>query len=577
MKNVLLSIFKKSFNKKVIASIIFVSLLSVTILGTIFYLDNTRTFTPNVSKKAGTIYNKYSSNEMESASCYSLTDNCTDTSGCLPYDIPTTSATISKQVENDFITTKDNKISTFSSDIDTASYITFRQLINNGNSTFDIRNQIFRTEEMVNYFNYTYNEPTNNEVFGVTTEVGTCPWNPENSLVKIGIKAKDINISKRAPLNLVFLIDVSGSMFSEDKLPLLKQAFAALIKNLNNKDRISIVTYANGTDVLLNGVKGSHKKYIMNKINSLEAGGGTNGGEGLKLAYKVAMKHFNKKGNNRIILATDGDLNIGMTSTEELKDYISKEKNKGVFLSVLGFGNYHYNDSIMETLADNGNGNYSIIDNLSDAKKVLSNEFMGTMYTVAKDVKFQMEFNPDYVNSYRLIGYENRIMDAKDFENDKKDAGDMGAGQALTILYEINTSESTSDYLKLSNTKASNSISQNNTTSNSQNNATSNTQNDSNLNLNNAMKLDIRYKEPTSNKSQLISHNISSTHNEKLSNDFIFISSVVETAMLLNQSKYLGTTSINTIKDQLNSITLSKDKQEFKTLIDTLALNNKKY
>ena len=231
-----------------------------------------------------------------------------------------------------------------------------------------------------------------------------------------------------------------------------------------------------------------------------------------------------------------------MTSTEELKDYISKEKNKGVFLSVLGFGNYHYNDSIMETLADNGNGNYSIIDNLSDAKRVLSSEFMGTMYTVAKDVKFQMEFNPDAINSYRLIGYENRVMDTEDFENDKKDAGDMGAGQTLTILYEINSSETV--------------------------NSTS---------LNNAMKLDIRYKDPSSNKSKLVSHNISSSHNENISDDFTFISSVVETAMILNKSKYLGNTSINTVKKQLASVTLSKEQQEFQTLVNKLALNNKNY
>lgn len=549
MKNILSSKLKKVFNKKVIATVGIVSLLSVAIIGTITFLDNTPILQEKITKGGKNSYLvdaiPYTGElgiQANNSECYSQNPMGIVAGGCVLPDEPSSTATIAKQVENDFINTKDNKLSTFSSDIDTASYITFRQLINSGNSTYDIQDKIFRTEEMVNYFNYTYKAPSNNEAFGVTTEVGTCPWNSENSLVKIGIKAKDVNLKERAPLNLVFLIDVSGSMFTEDKLPLLKQAFATLIKNLNAKDRISVVTYANGTNVLLNSVKGSHKKYIMNKINSLEANGGTNGGEGLKLAYKVAKKNFNKKYNNRVILATDGDLNIGMTSTDELKEYINKEKDKGIFLSVLGFGNYHYNDSIMETLADNGNGNYSIIDNLSDAKRVLSSEFMGTMYTVAKDVKFQMEFNPETINSYRLIGYENRVMDTEDFENDKKDAGDMGAGQSLTILYEINSSETVN-----------------------------------NTSLNNAMKLNIRYKDPSSNKSKLVSHNISSAHNEKLSDDFVFISSVVETAMLLNKSKYLGSTSINTVRKQLSSITLSKEQEEFKTLVNTLAQNNKNY
>lgn len=549
MKNILSSKLKKVFTKRVIATVGVISILSVAIIGTITFLGNTPVIHEKISKKGNNNYlvdaipyTEELGIRANNSECYSQDTLDIVASKCVLPSEPSSTATIAKQIENDFINTKDNKLSTFSSDIDTASYITFRQLINNGNSTYDIQDQIFRTEEMVNYFNYSYKEPSNNEAFGVTTEVGTCPWNSENSLVKIGIKARDVNLADRAPLNLVFLIDVSGSMFTEDKLPLLKQAFATLLKNLNAKDRISVVTYANGTNILLNSVKGSHKKYIMNKINSLEASGGTNGGEGLKLAYKVAMKNFNKKSNNRVILATDGDLNIGMTSTKELKKYISKEKDKGIFLSVLGFGNYHYNDSIMETLADNGNGNYSIIDNLSDAKRVLSSEFMGTMYTIAKDVKFQMEFNPETINSYRLIGYENRVMDTKDFENDKKDAGDMGAGQALTILYEINSSETVN-----------------------------------NVSLDNAIKLDIRYKDPSSNNSKLVSHNISSAHNEKLSDDFSFISSVVETAMILNKSKYLGNTSINTVRKQLASISLSKDKQEFLTLVEKLASNNKNY
>ena len=309
-----------------------------------------------------------------------------------------------KIIENHFINTKENPISTFSSDVDTASYVTFRQLVENGYTLNDLQsNSVFRTEEMINYFTYNYTKPEGKNVFGITTEVGYCPWNKESQLLRIGIKAKEINISKRAPLNLVFLVDVSGSMASKEKLPLFKEAFASLLEKLNKNDRISIVTYADGAKVVLNSIKGSNKKGILNKVNSLEATGGTNGGEGLKLAYKLAKKNYNKKSNNRIILSTDGDLNIGMTSTDELKDYISEERSKGIYLSVLGFGNGSYNDEIMETLADNGDGNYSIIDTLSEAQKVLEGEFMGKMYTVAKDVKFQMNFDPKYIESYRLI------------------------------------------------------------------------------------------------------------------------------------------------------------------------------
>lgn len=252
---------------------------------------------------------------------------------------------------------------------------------------------------MINYFTYNYTKPKGKNVFGITTEIGYCPWNKESQFLRIGIKAKEIN------------------------------------------DKISIVTYADGAKVVLNSVKGSNKKVILNKINSLEATGGTNRGEGLKLAYKLAKKNYNKKANNHIILSTDGDLNIGMTSTDELRDYISEERNKGIYLSVLGFGNGSYNDEIMETLTDNGDVNYSIIDTLKEAQKVLKGEFMEKMYTLAKDVKFQMNFDPKYVESYRLIGYENRIMDTEDFDNDVKDAGDIGSGDELTILYELKTCE----------------------------------------------------------------------------------------------------------------------------------------
>lgn len=477
-----------------------------------------------------------------------------------------------KIIENHFINTKENPISTFSSDVDTASYVTFRQLVENGYTLNDLQsNSVFRTEEMINYFTYNYTKPEGKNVFGITTEVGYCPWNKESQLLRIGIKAKEINISKRAPLNLVFLVDVSGSMASKEKLPLFKEAFASLLEKLNKNDRISIVTYADGAKVVLNSIKGSNKKGILNKVNSLEATGGTNGGEGLKLAYKLAKKNYNKKSNNRIILSTDGDLNIGMTSTDELKDYISEERNNGIYLSVLGFGNGSYNDEIMETLADNGDGNYSIIDTLSEAQKVLEGEFMGKMYTVAKDVKFQMNFDPKYIESYRLIGYENRMMDTEDFDNDVKDAGDMGSGDELTILYELKTCETNNVNTAETNTNDPSSKA-NNVSKNTENSAANNSA------INSGITLNVRYKEPTSNKSKKFSYNIDRKLADNLSDDYMFICSIVETSMLLNCSRYLDFLEINlnTIRLQLDRINVTEDKLEFKGLVNRLYINKVK-
>ena len=478
-----------------------------------------------------------------------------------------------KIIENHFINTKENPISTFSSDVDTASYVTFRQLVENGYTLNDLQsNSVFRTEEMINYFTYNYTKPEGKNVFGITTEVGYCPWNKESQLLRIGIKAKEINISKRAPLNLVFLVDVSGSMASKEKLPLFKEAFASLLEKLNKNDRISIVTYADGAKVVLNSIKGSNKKGILNKVNSLEATGGTNGGEGLKLAYKLAKKNYNKKSNNRIILSTDGDLNIGMTSTDELKDYISEERNNGIYLSVLGFGNGSYNDEIMETLADNGDGNYSIIDTLSEAQKVLEGEFMGKMYTVAKDVKFQMNFDPKYIESYRLIGYENRMMDTEDFDNDVKDAGDMGSGDELTILYELKTCETNNVNTAETNTNDPSSKT-NNISKNTENSAANNSA------INSGITLNVRYKEPTSNKSKKLSYNIDRKLADKLSDDYMFICSIVETSMLLNCSRYLDFLEINlhSIQLQLDRINITEDKLEFKGLVNRLYINKVKH
>ena len=335
--------------------------------------------------------------------------------------------------ENSYMSSISNPLSTFSIDVDTASYTNLRRMINRGYAKEDIPKDSIRIEEMINYFSYDYPTPQNGDPFAVTTEVTDCPWNKDTKLMKIGIKAAQMDLTERAPMNLVFLIDVSGSMYDSNKLPLVQKSFCMLTENLTAQDRISIVTYAGYDEVVLEGAEGSHKDTIENAINSLSAGGSTAGADGIKTAYKIAEKYFIEGGNNRIILATDGDLNVGISSESDLTDLVEEKRETGVFLSVLGFGTGNYKDNKMEALADNGNGNYAYIDSELEAKKVLVEEMGGTLFTVAKDVKIQVEFNPEYVKRYRLIGYENRLMDAEDF------AGDMdfkvtGTTEGITAL-----------------------------------------------------------------------------------------------------------------------------------------------
>lgn len=451
-----------------------------------------------------------------------MKDNCVVESDIIP---------AKSFVENDFIFTKEESISTFSSDVDTASYITFRQFVNNNYNLLSSTNN-FRTEEFLNYFKYNYVSPKTGEMFGVTTEVGICPWNANNSLVRIGIKASENTKKENKPLNLVFLIDSSGSMCDEEKLPLLQKSLTAMLSKLDKNDTISIVTYSGSSQIILNGARGNQTAKITKALNSIVASGGTNGGAGLEMAYKTAKKHFSNSKNNRIMLCTDGDLNLGMTSTEEIKDYVSKQKASGIYLSVLGFGNTNYNDSILETIADNGNGTYSIIDTLKQGKKVLLDEFAGTINTVATDVKFQVKFDSDKIDSYRLIGYENRALNNEDFNNDQKDAGDVGAGHTITILYEINSNSALTE---------------------------------------NAMALNIRYKNNYTDKSIKQTHMIDCTPTQQPSEDFIFASAVSELVMILNNSKYLNNGSINDVITMLNTInTKDADKIEFSTLVKKL-------
>lgn len=336
--------------------------------------------------------------------------------------------------ENSFKKTAEDPLSTFSVDVDTASYSNVRRMLRSGET---VPADAVRIEEMINYFHYSYPAPTDGAPLSVTTEMYDCPWNTDNQLFLVGLQAEKIDMSARQPMNLVFLVDVSGSMYSADKLPLVQRAITMLAPELNENDRISIVTYAGCESVVLEGCSGANQTDITDAINSLSAGGSTAGEAGIRKAYEIAEKYFIEGGNNRIMLATDGDLNVGMSSPEELKKLVEEKRRSGVFLSVLGFGTGNIKDDNMETLADNGNGSYAYIDSELEARKVLVQEMGGTLYTVAKDVKLQLEFAPEMVDSYRLIGYENRLLANEDFANDAVDAGEIGSGHSVTALYEL--------------------------------------------------------------------------------------------------------------------------------------------
>ena len=354
--------------------------------------------------------------------------------GAMPLAYTQNTEEYNKFAANRFLPALNEPLSTFSIDVDNAAYSNVRRFINQG--TFPPVDAI-RTEEFLNYFTYNYPAPQEKDPVSITTEVSNAPWNTQHKLVHIGIKAKEVSTDNLPASNLVFLIDVSGSMSDANKLPLLKSSLKLLVKQLRPQDRVAIVTYANHTKEVLASTPGSDKAKILDAIDGLYASGGTAGGDGIQRAYRVAESNFTKGGNNRIILATDGDFNIGISSPRELEKMIETKRTSGIYLTVLGFGMGNYKDNRMKVLAEKGNGNHAYIDNLTEAKKVLVNEFGGTLFTVAKDVKIQVEFNPAKVQAYRLIGYESRLLEAKDFNDDTKDAGEMGAGHSVTALYEI--------------------------------------------------------------------------------------------------------------------------------------------
>ena len=450
--------------------------------------------------------------------------------------------------ENVFKKASVSPLSTFSIDTDTASYSNMCRFIISGQIPPD---GSIRSEELINYFDYDMPDPVNGDPFAVNTEIAECPWNSANKLAMINIKGEEITLSERQPQNLVFLIDISGSMFSPNKLPLIKRSMSLLLEALDERDTISIVTYASGTQVQLSGANASDKENIMNCINSLNAGGSTNGEAGLQLAYEQAEK-FKNNGNNRIILCTDGDFNVGITSDGDLKSIVSEKRKSGIYLSVLGFGMGNYKDSKMEIMADNGNGSYYYIDNLREAKKVLVDEMTKTLYTIAKDVKFQVEFNPSVVNEYRLIGYENRILNTEDFNNDKKDAGEIGAGACVTALYEI---------VPASDGKAV-------TGDDSMRYQTSTYSGSSEL-----MDVKIRYKLPDRDESILKEYPIENTTVESISKNFSFACAAAELGMILNNSEYKGTSTYDSV---INLAKYGKDddkfgiKTEFIQLVDLL-------
>lgn len=336
--------------------------------------------------------------------------------------------------ENPFLEVTKNPLSTFSIDVDTASYSNIRRFLEQGQMP---PADAVRIEEMINYFDYDYPQPKNDHPFSITAEIGECPWNKDHQLALIGLKGKELSDDDQKPSNLVFLIDVSGSMTDENKLPLLKKAFKLLADNLDEEDTVAIVVYASQEGLALPATSAKNKRKIIAAIESLESGGCTAGAAGIQLAYSIAEKNFLKDGNNRIILATDGDFNVGVSDTSQLVKMIEAKRKKGIYLTILGFGMGNYKDGRMEEIADKGNGNYYYIDNLMEGKKVLANQITSTLFTIAKDVKIQVEFNPVKVKAYRLIGYENRMLRKEDFKDDKKDAGELGAGHTVTALYEI--------------------------------------------------------------------------------------------------------------------------------------------
>ena len=434
--------------------------------------------------------------------------------------------------ENPFLEAAANPLSTFSIDVDTASYSNVRRFINEGSLP---PKDAVRVEEMLNYFSYDYAQPTDDRPFAVHVDLASCPWEASHRLVRIGLKGKEIALDKRGPSNLVFLLDVSGSMTPPERLPLVKQAMRLLVEKLTENDRVAIVIYAGSSGLVLPSTSGDHKEQILQAIEDLQPGGSTNGAAGIQLAYRIAQQNFIKDGINRVILATDGDFNVGVTNQGDLVRLIEEKAKSGLFLSVLGVGNDNLRDSTMVKLADKGNGNYAYLDSVEEARKVLVQQMNGTLVTIAKDVKIQVEFNPARVSSYRLIGYEKRMLRKEDFNNDKVDAGEIGAGHTVTALYEVvpvgaapkpAASVPPVEPLKYSNP------------------TTTSTSSSPEM-----LTVKLRYKKPDGDKSELIERPMIDANNAfaSASPDFKFAAAVAEFGMILRDSEYKGNGTLGAV------------------------------
>ena len=431
--------------------------------------------------------------------------------------------------ENGFKSVADAPLSTFSIDVDPASYSNMRRFINRGELP---PADAIRTEELVNYFSYDYPKPTGDDPVKITVEAGTCTWNTTHRLVRIGLKAKEIPTEQLPASNLVFLVDVSGSMWGANRLDLVKSSLKLLVNNLRNKDKVAIVTYAGSAGVKLEATSGGDKQKIREAIDELTASGSTAGGAGIHLAYQIAKKNFISDGNNRIILCSDGDFNVGVSSAEGLEQLIEKERKSGVHLTVLGYGMGNYKDKKIQVLAEKGNGNHAYIDNLQEANRVLVGEFGATLHTVAKDVKLQVEFNPSQVQAYRLIGYESRLLKDEDFNNDAKDAGDMGAGHTVTAFYEVIPAGVKNEYVgKVDDLKY---------------------QKKEKMTLkptgsDELLTVKLRYKAPDKDVSRKMELPFVDNKGDSVSSDFRFASAVAMFGQLLRDSDFKGTTDYDKV------------------------------
>lgn len=454
--------------------------------------------------------------------------------------------------ENDFVDALQNPQSTFSIDVDTASYSNVRRMLNENRIPPP---ESVRIEEMINYFRYDYPQPTGKHPFAVLTDVNRCPWNPNHQLVRVALKGKEIHPEMRPSSNLVFLLDVSGSMNASNKLPLVKTALKMLLSKLDDRDYISIVVYAGASGVVLPPTGAHQRGKIISALDRLQAGGSTNGGSGIQLAYRIAQDHFIEGGINRVILCTDGDFNLGLTSRSGLQNLIEEKAKSNVFLSVLGFGTGNYKDHTMEQLADKGNGNFAYIDSVLEARKSLVAQMESTLITIAKDVKIQIDFNPTRIAAYRLIGYENRLLENRDFEDDTKDAGEIGAGHTVTALYEIVPAGVESPAAKKRESKFVK------------------TKLRKGINPNTLLNVAVRYKLPDSNASTELGTSLehpAGSQSFEPSTDFRFASAVAAYGMLLRNSQFAGEASMQWVIETAQS-NLGTDRYGFRAEFVALA------